>query len=65
MAALEDSYSSERGEGVVMRYSPLISSKLAIVRKAADGQYRFVMLGLMIVEVALLLLLVIVEMVHR
>lgn len=44
-----------------MRYSFNIGAKASILKAALEGQYRFVMLGLMIVEVILLFVLVVKE----
>jgi hypothetical protein len=51
-----------------MRYSPMIGSKWAAIKAATDGSYRFIMLGLMLIEIAMLGVLVGIELygvVHR
>lgn len=43
----------------------MIGNKMAAIKAATDGAYRFIMLGLMIVEIGLLVVLVVLEALHR
>ena len=47
-----------------MRYGPMIGKKMAALKAATDSSYRFVMLGLMLIEIALLGVLVWLEVVQ-
>ena len=48
-----------------MRYSLMIGNKMAAIKAAMEGSYRWLMLGMMAVELLLLLVLVVLEILHR
>lgn len=48
-----------------MRYGMGIANKLVALKAATDGAYRFIMLGMMVVEIGLLVTLVVLEALHR
>lgn len=48
-----------------MRYGPMIGNKLGALKAAMEGSYRWLMLGMMAIELALLAVLVILEILHR
>lgn len=48
-----------------MRYGLMIGNKVAAVKAAMEGSYRWLMLGMMAIELALLAVLVILEIVRR
>lgn len=43
----------------------MIGNKLGAIKAAMEGQYRWLMLGMMAVELALLAVLVVLEALHR
>ena len=49
----------------VMRYSPMIGHKLTTLKAAMEGSYRWLMLGMMAVELILLAVLVVLEVIRR
>jgi len=48
-----------------MRYGPMIGNKLGAIKAAMEGSYRWLMLGMMAVELVLLAVLVVLEAIHR